>query len=205
MRKVSSWRMGKREISSAKKDPSLKSDSAHLVKIFLAFYGTRKFIIAFAGSYPQSDESSQHLHIPYFNFILPSAPRLSKQPPFQVFRIKKFCMHFLPVVYWYMSHPSRHHWFVQPYDRSIYWRVQMNYTLCNFLYFSATSSPLGPGIISTLLWMAINQCSSFGVWDKVSHTKKNKGQIILKFKFLDMRQEDERLNGSKHSPNWTCS
>ena len=56
----------------------------------------------------------------------------------------------------------------------------LNSSLCSFLHYHVTSSPLGPNILlNTLFSNNLSLCASFNVSDQLSHPYKTTGKVIV--------------------------
>ena len=156
------------------------STNSQLVKKFPAFYGTRRFIIAFTSAYYltlflarsiHSEPQSHFLKI-HLNIIFPSTPGSSKWSFYLRFPDQNtVCTSPLP----------RTCYIGRPYNVSLYdypnkfgeeYR-SLSSSLCRFLHSTVISSPLGPNILlSTLLSNTLTLHSSLNVSDQVSHPHK---------------------------------
>ena len=144
------------------------------VKRFPTFYGTWRFITAFASARDLSltsarliqsvPQPSQFLKIS-LNIILPSTPRYSK------WSLSLSFPHQNPVCTSPVSHMPRFSWF---YHLNIIWWVQSkSFSLCSLLHSPVTSFLLCPNIIlSTLFLNPICLCFSLSVRVQVSHPYK---------------------------------
>ena len=131
----------------------------------------------------------------HFNIIPPSMPGSSKWSSFlRSPHQDPVCTSPIPHVC-YMPLPSHSSWF----DHPNIWGVQIIKCLIMLsLPLPRYLTLLGPnGLLSTLVLKILSLCSSLNVGDKVSHSYKIKGKIIvlyiLTFISLDSKLEDKRF------------
>ena len=187
-----------------------KLTGLQLVKNFLAFHRTRRFITALTSvrhlslswaspiqsiyPHPTSRRSililSTHLRLGLPSGLLPSG-----------FPTK--------TLYTLLSSPIRatcpaHLIFLDFISRTILGEQYKSFSssLCNLLHSPVTSSILGPNIVlNTMSPNTLSFLSSRNVNDQVSHPYKRTGKIIilytLIFKFLDSNLEDKRFRTEK--------
>ena len=166
--------------------PSWEAGS-QLVKKFPTFYGTRRFITAFAtarhqflswASCVQYTPPTFHFLKIHLNIVFPymsGSPkwslslRFNHQNPVQAFPLPD-----TP----YMPRPSHFLDFITQKVLGEY--GSLNSLLCNFLHSPVTWVLLSPNIpLSTLFSNTLNLRSSLNVIDQVSHSYKTTGKIMV--------------------------
>jgi hypothetical protein len=175
-----------------------KLTAFQLVKKFLAFYGTRKFITALT--------SARHLSLSWANLIqsMPPHPKIHLNICAWIFQVGSFpqvsppkpCIHLFSPPTCDMPRPFH---FSQFCNQNLIGEYRSSsLSLCSFLHSLVTSSLLGPNILfNTLFSNSLSLCFSHNVSDQGLHPYKTAVKIIvlciLIFKFLDSRLEDKRF------------
>jgi hypothetical protein len=162
--------------------PLEKLTGFQLVKKFLAFYGTPRFITALTSVPILSQLDPVHTATSHFlkihlKIILPSTPgspkwSLSLRFPHQN------PVHASPLPH--TRYMPRHLFLLDFITRRILGEeyTSFSFSLCSFIYSPDTSSLLGPNILlNSLFSNTLNLRSSLNVSDKVTHPYKTTGKL----------------------------